>query len=98
MNKQQLLSSLAVTVALLASGLGHTTASAQTTTATAKVGPVTVRVYDKSHKDYHDWNDEEDRTYRAYLSTNHQAYRPISKLSASQQTKYWNTRHENDGR
>jgi hypothetical protein len=91
MKSQRFLSSLAIAVALLAPGLVRT-AAAQTR-AEVKAGPVTVRVYDRSHKDYHDWNDEEDRNYRAYLTTNHQTYRPIQKLSKSQQTKYWNTRH-----
>ena len=96
MKSHRFLSSLAVAVALLAPGLVQT-AAAQTR-AVAKVGPVTVRVYDRAHKDYHDWNDEEDRSYRAYLSTNHQSYRPISRLSRTQQTRYWNSRHSNNGR
>jgi hypothetical protein len=92
MKSHKILSSLAVAAALLAPGLVQT-AFAQTH-AVAQVGPVSVRVYDRSHKDYHDWNADEDRTYRTYLTTNHQSYRPISKLSRSQQTKYWNTRHQ----
>ena len=93
MNAHRVLSTLAVTAALLAPGLGQAVAAAQERAA-VKAGPVTVRVYDRSHKDYHDWNDEEDHAYRAYLTTNHQTYRPIAKLSRSQQTKYWNTRHK----
>jgi hypothetical protein len=96
MNAHRFLSALVVTAAMLAPGLGQTVAAAQEH-AVAKVGPVTVRVYDKSHNDYHDWTDDEDRAYRSYLTTNHQAYRPIGKLSQSQQTKYWNSRHT-DGR
>jgi hypothetical protein len=95
MNARRYLSALVVSTALLAPGLGHAVAAAQER-ADAKVGPVTVRVYDRSHKDYHDWTDDEDRAYRSYLTTNHQTYRPIAKLSQSQQTKYWNSRHSDD--
>jgi hypothetical protein len=94
MNAHRFLSALVVAGALLAPGLGQAVAAAQGR-AGMKVGPVTVRVYDRSHKDYHDWTDDEDHAYRSYLTTNHQTYRPIGKLSRSQQTKYWNSRHTN---
>jgi hypothetical protein len=87
------LSSLIVTAALLGPGLGQAVAAPQVR---AEAGPVTVRVYDSSHKDYHVWDDHEDQTYRQYLNDNHQAYRPIAKLSNKQQTAYWNTRHADD--
>ena len=51
------------------------------------------RVYDRSHKDYHNWNDNEDRTYRVYLGEQHQEYREYSTLNHGQQNKYWNWRH-----
>jgi len=44
------------------------------------------------------WDDQEDRTYRSYLSDNHQAYRPIAKLSAKRQTAYWDSRHTDHGK
>jgi hypothetical protein len=89
------LSSLIVAAALLGPGLGQAVSAAQVR---AEVGPVTVRVYDRSHKDYHVWDDHEDQTYRQYLNDSHQTYRPIAKLSNKQQTAYWNTRHANDKR
>jgi hypothetical protein len=89
------LSSLIVSAALLAPGLGQVVAAAQER-AVVKAGPVTLRVYDRSHKDYHVWDDKEDQTYRTYLSDHHQKYRPIAKLSTKQQTAYWNVRHGND--
>ena len=95
MHGHRFLSSLIVTAALLAPGLGQAVAAAQEQVA-VKAGPVTVRVYDRSHKDYHVWDAQEDRTYRAYLSTNHRAYQPIAKLSQKQQTAYWNSRHASD--
>ena len=97
MHGHRFLSSLVVTAVLLAPGSSHAVAAAQTRT-TVKVGPVTLRVYDRSHKDYHVWDDQEDHTYRTYLSDNHQTYHPIAKLSNKQQTTYWNSRHAEDKR
>lgn len=51
------------------------------------------RVYDRSHKDYHNWDDNEDRFYRQYLGEKHEDYREYSKLNHNQQTAYWNWRH-----
>jgi len=51
------------------------------------------RVYDRSHKDYHNWDDNEDRSYRQYLGDRHKDYREYSKLNRSEQTAYWNWRH-----
>jgi hypothetical protein len=51
------------------------------------------RVYDRSHKDYHNWDDNEDRAYRQYLGDNHQNYREYSRLNNKQQNTYWNWRH-----
>jgi hypothetical protein len=95
MHGHRFLSSLIVTAALLAPGLGQTVAAAQVR-GDVNVGPVSVRVYDRSHKDYHVWDDQEDHTYRQYLSDNHRTYRPIAKLSNREQTKYWNTRHPDE--
>jgi hypothetical protein len=97
MRGHPLLSSLIVTAALLAPGLGQAVTAAQVR-AEVNVGPVAVRVYDRSHKDYHVWDDQEDQTYRQYLSDNHRTYRPIAKLSNRDQTRYWNSRHENEKR
>jgi hypothetical protein len=91
MYERRLLSALIVTAALLAPGSGQAAAAQER--AVVKAGPVTLRVYDRSHKDYHVWDDQEDHTYRQYLSDNHKTYRPIAKLSNKQQTAYWNTRH-----
>lgn len=51
------------------------------------------RVYDRSHKDYHNWDDNEDRFYRQYLGDQHKDYREYSKLNRNQQAGYWNWRH-----
>ncbi len=54
---------------------------------------VQVRVYDSSHKDYHNWNDNEDKAYRGYLTQQHQTYRSYNKQSHKTQNQYWNWRH-----
>lgn len=51
------------------------------------------RVYDRSHKDYHQWDDNEDRAYRRYLGEQHQDYRDYSKLKHNEQNQYWTWRH-----
>jgi hypothetical protein len=97
MHQHRFMGSLIVSGALLAPGLGFGVAVAQER-AVVKAGPVSLRVYDRSHKDYHVWDDREDQTYRRYLSDNHQTYRPIQKLSHKRQTTYWNSRHTDDRR
>ena len=61
-------------------------------TALAQAG-VELKFYDRSHKDYHQWNDGEDVHYRQYLTENHRKYRVFSKNSKSQQDAYWKWRH-----
>ncbi|MGA2097024.1 MAG: hypothetical protein ABSH39_12040 [Candidatus Acidiferrum sp.] len=51
------------------------------------------RIYDRSHKDYHNWDDNEDHAYRRYLEEKHRDYREYSKLNRGQQDAYWNWRH-----
>ena len=51
------------------------------------------RYYDKKGKDYHTWNDNEDRAYRSYLTSQHQSYRTFDKVSPARQQVYFNWRH-----
>ena len=97
MHDHRFLSSLVVTAALLAPGLGLGAAAAEDRVA-VKAGPVTLRVYDRSHKDYHVWDDQEDQRYRKYLNDNNRKYQPIAKLSNKRQAAYWNSRHTDDHR
>lgn len=55
---------------------------------------VQVRVYDRDHKDYHNWDDREDHAYRQYLTDNHRSYRVYAKQNHSTQKAYWNWRHD----
>ena len=54
------------------------------------------RVYDPVHKDYHAWNDDENRRYREYLEEHHEKYRDFSRLSKKRQREYWQWRHDHD--
>ncbi len=51
------------------------------------------RVYDQTHKDYHNWNENEDRSYHQYLGEQHKNYVDYSKLDRKDQDQYWNWRH-----
>jgi hypothetical protein len=54
---------------------------------------VEVRVYDGHHRDYHNWNDREDRAYRRWVAERHYEYREYNRQSARRQRAYWNWRH-----
>jgi len=51
------------------------------------------RVYDRDRKDYHDWNENEDRAYRRYWESRHRAYRDYERLNRREQSHYWSWRH-----
>src|ERR1051325_8263557 len=46
------------------------------------------RVYDRAHHDYHNWDQNEDKAYRQYLTDRHRNYLPLSKLSHNEQRAY----------
>jgi hypothetical protein len=61
------------------------------------------RVYDRDHRDYHNWDDSEDRSFRVYLGERHREYHPFTELKQKEQRAYWNWRHthpdhDHDGR
>ena len=51
------------------------------------------RYYDRNGRDYHAWNTNEDRAYRAYLQQQHQDYRNFNKVKRAQQQQYFKWRH-----
>jgi hypothetical protein len=55
---------------------------------------VQVRVYDKGHKDYHNWDDNENRAWGTYLAQNHRNPHEYSKSNRKEQSQYWNWRHD----
>ena len=70
---------------------------------TTLIGPVVTRAEDRDHnekryydrngRDYHAWNSNEDRAYRAYLQEQHQDYRNFNKVKRAQQQQYFKWRH-----
>jgi hypothetical protein len=54
---------------------------------------VQVRVYDKNHKDYHNWDDNENRAWGTFLVENHRDHHEYSKSNKKEQSEYWNWRH-----
>jgi hypothetical protein len=56
-------------------------------------GRVTVRVYDKQHKDYHNWDDNENRAWGQFLTENHKNSHEYTKSNKREQSQYWNWRH-----
>jgi hypothetical protein len=54
---------------------------------------VSVRVYDRNHKDYHNWDDREERSYQSFRVEHPKYNVTYMKATHSQQNEYWNWRH-----
>ena len=52
------------------------------------------RYRDTDGRDYHYWNDNEDREYRAYLVEQHRVYVPFVKVKVRERQDYFKYRHE----
>jgi hypothetical protein len=52
------------------------------------------RTYDRDRKDYHNWDDREDRAYRHWLEERHYEYRAFERLDRNRQAEYWRWRHD----
>ena len=74
-----------------------TTALAAPVSLLAAPGPqearVQVRVYDRDHKDYHNWDDRENHAWGVYLTENHRNSHEYAKANKKEQGQYWNWRH-----
>jgi hypothetical protein len=62
--------------------------------AVASAGAEPRRVYDRYHRDYHVWDDREDRAYRQYLAEQHRRYLTYERQRRARQLAYWRWRHE----
>jgi hypothetical protein len=51
------------------------------------------RFYDKHHRDYHEWNDHEDRAWHMYWEERHHAFVDWNHASARERQRYWDWRH-----
>ena len=56
------------------------------------------RVYDPYRRDYHSWNRDEERAYRAYLAERHRSYVAYQRQRAAERRAYWRWRHEREER
>ena len=52
------------------------------------------RYYDREGHDYHQWNANEDRAYRAYLQEQHHKYQDFNRVNHGQQQQYFKWRHQ----
>jgi len=66
--------------------------------AKAQEANVQVRLYDRDHRDYHNWDDREDHAYRRYLVEHHRSYRTYQRQHYRVQRHYWNWRHSHPDR
>ena len=62
---------------------------------TAKAAPqaVSVRIYDRNHKDYHNWDDREERSYQTFRVEHPRYQVSYKKAKRNQQSEYWAWRH-----
>ena len=51
------------------------------------------RYYDRSGRDYHTWNSNEDRAYRHYLGEQHREYREFHVVRRPERDQYFRWRH-----
>jgi hypothetical protein len=85
---------LAVTVAS-ALGMFANTSSAQDDRQNQSHESTQKRTYyDASHKDRHEWNDNENSAWNRYRDEHHVKQTEFAKTSRRQQQDYWNWRHE----
>jgi proteasome lid subunit RPN8/RPN11 len=52
-----------------------------------------VRVYDRDHKDYHNWDDNEARSYTTFRADHPKYNATFTKTNRKQQSDYWGWRH-----
>jgi hypothetical protein len=86
---------------LLLSGLFLTAALAicgPVVSAAPQDAGVQIRVYDSHHRDYHNWDDREDRAYRGYVDGRHEHYVTYEHRNPRYQRNYWKWRHNHPDR
>ena len=55
------------------------------------------RYYDRDGRDYHVYDQQEDRAYRSYLQENKYRYRSLARQRRERQREYWRWRHLHPG-
>ena len=51
------------------------------------------RYYDKERKDYHEWNEQENRAWRRYWEEQHRSSIEWQRANEEQREAYWRWRH-----
>jgi hypothetical protein len=51
------------------------------------------RYYDRDARDWHEWNEAEERAYRRYWEDRREAHRNWERLRREEQRNYWRWRH-----
>ena len=59
---------------------------------------ITVRFYDRDHKDYHNWDDREEHSYSTFRGEHPDYDSHFAKARRKQQREYWKWRHEHPDR
>ena len=52
------------------------------------------KYYDRDGRDYHTWDNQEDRAYRVYLGEQHRTYVEFNRTKSAQQREYFKWRHD----
>ena len=52
-----------------------------------------LRYYDRQGRDYHQWNEREDKAYKEYLKEQRREYKDWNKVQRKDQQNYWRWRH-----
>jgi len=60
-------------------------------------GEARVRYYDSDHRDWHNWDEHEERQYRRYLNERHMEYRDFNQMDNQGKAQYWKWRHSQAG-
>ena len=55
------------------------------------------RYYDRDARDYHVYDQQEDRAYRSYLRERKYEYRSLARQRRERQREYWRWRHLHPG-
>jgi hypothetical protein len=59
---------------------------------------ISVRVYDRDHKDYHNWDDHETKSYELFRGDHPKYNVKFTKTKRNQQKEYWTWRHSHPDR
>jgi len=64
------------------------------TQTSAKPQGVSVRIYDRPHRDYHDWDDRETRYYERWRREHRGFAVEFRRNNRRRQEEYWRWRHD----